>query len=90
MQTRQLGRSPLQVSSIGLGCVTFGREIDEAAAFTVMDHALGLGINLFDTAEAYGAGASETTVGVGWPRAARATASCSAPRSAATSPPNAS
>ncbi len=63
MQTRQLGRSPLQVSSIGLGCVTFGREIDEAAAFTVMDHALGLGINLFDTAEAYGAGASETTVG---------------------------
>lgn len=63
MEYRQLGRSALKVSSIGLGCVTFGREIDEAASFAVMDHALSRGINLFDTAEAYGGGASETTVG---------------------------
>ncbi len=63
MEYRQLGRTALQVSSIGLGCVTFGREIDEAASFAVMDHALSRGINLFDTAEAYGRGASETVVG---------------------------
>lgn len=63
MDYRQLGKTALQVSSIGLGCVTFGREIDEAASFIVMEHALSRGINLFDTAEAYGGGASETTVG---------------------------
>ena len=63
MEYRQLGRTALSVSSIGLGCVTFGREIDEAAAFTVMDHARNRGINLLDTAEAYAGGASETIVG---------------------------
>jgi aryl-alcohol dehydrogenase-like predicted oxidoreductase len=41
---------------LGLGCVTFGREIDEQASFAVMDHALESGITLFDTAEAYGGG----------------------------------
>ncbi len=63
MEYRQLGKTALNVSSIGLGCVTFGREIDEATAFSVMDHARSRGINLFDTAEAYGGGASETIVG---------------------------
>ena len=63
MEYRQLGRSALNVSSIGLGCVTFGREIDEATSFAVMDHAISRGINLFDTAEAYDGGASETVVG---------------------------
>jgi len=60
---RQLGTTELEVSSIGLGCVTFGREIDEVTAVTLMDHALERGINLFDTAEAYAAGASEEVVG---------------------------
>jgi aryl-alcohol dehydrogenase-like predicted oxidoreductase len=46
-----------------LGCVTFGREIEESAAFEIMDHALSNGITLFDTAEAYAAGASEEVVG---------------------------
>lgn len=63
MEYRQLGKTALKVSSIGLGCVTFGREIDEATSFAVMDHALSRGMNLFDTAEAYGGGASETVVG---------------------------
>src|SRR5688572_29071087 len=63
MEYRQLGRTGLKVSSIGLGCVTFGREIDEPTSFAVMDHALRRGINLFDTAEAYGGGASETVIG---------------------------
>lgn len=63
MEYRKLGRTDLAVSSIGLGCVTFGREIDEEASFVVMDRALERGITLFDTAEAYAKGGSETVVG---------------------------
>ena len=46
----------MKVGRIGLGCTTFGREIDEATSFAIMDHALANGITLFDTAEAYGGG----------------------------------
>lgn len=53
----------LPVSQIGLGCVTFGREIDEAASFALLDHALARGVRLFDTASAYGQGASESIIG---------------------------
>lgn len=63
MEYRQLGGTDLRVSAIGLGAVTFGREIDESAAFAVMDHAAGRGINLIDTAEAYAKGRSEEVVG---------------------------
>lgn len=63
MQYRPLGQTGLEVSSIGLGCVTFGREIDRASSFAVLDHALERGINLLDTAEAYAAGESERVVG---------------------------
>lgn len=63
MEYRKFGWSDEKVSSLGLGCVTFGREIDEQASFAVMDRAREHGINLFDTAEAYAAGASETVVG---------------------------
>jgi aryl-alcohol dehydrogenase-like predicted oxidoreductase len=63
MEYRQLGRTNLKISSIGLGAVTFSREIDEATAFTIIDHALDRGINLIDTAEAYNKGGSETVVG---------------------------
>ncbi len=59
----KLGNTELTVSAIGLGCVTFGREIDRDAAFAVADRALERGITLFDTAEAYAAGASETVLG---------------------------
>ncbi|MEO6784950.1 MAG: aldo/keto reductase [Chthoniobacteraceae bacterium] len=51
------------MSSIGLGCVTFGREIDEATALAMLDHAFAQGIVFFDTAAAYGDGASESIVG---------------------------
>ena len=50
-------------SELGLGCVTFGREIDQPAAFTMMERALESGITFFDTAAAYGSGASEAIVG---------------------------
>lgn len=63
MEYRTLGKTDLSVSSIGLGCVTFGREIDADTALGVMDHAVEKGITLFDTAEAYAAGTSETVVG---------------------------
>jgi aryl-alcohol dehydrogenase-like predicted oxidoreductase len=63
MKYRTLGKSDLTVSSIGLGCVTFGREIDQQTSFQVLDHALDRGITLFDTAEAYANGASETVLG---------------------------
>jgi 1-deoxyxylulose-5-phosphate synthase len=63
MEYRQLGRTDLKVSSIGLGAVTFSREIDETTAFTIMDYAVERGINLIDTAEAYNKGGSETVVG---------------------------
>jgi aryl-alcohol dehydrogenase-like predicted oxidoreductase len=51
------------LSQIGLGCVTFGREIDEVASFALLDHALARGVRHFDTAAAYGGGASETILG---------------------------
>ena len=55
--------SPIPLSQFGLGCVTFGREIDAAGAAAMMDHAVARGITFFDTAAAYGGGASETIVG---------------------------
>ena len=63
MEYRQFGRTGLRVSPIGLGCMTFGREIDEAASRTIIQRALEAGINFFDTADVYGRGASEEIVG---------------------------
>lgn len=68
MKSSELGKSGIQVSRLGLGCVTFGREIDEQTAFSVADHAFERGITLFDTADVYGGGASETVLGR-WTRA---------------------
>jgi aryl-alcohol dehydrogenase-like predicted oxidoreductase len=63
MEFRQLGATDLQVSSIGMGCVTFGREIDKSTSFELLDRALERGVTLFDTAEAYAQGASENVLG---------------------------
>ena len=46
MEVRQLGKSDLQVSSIGLGSVTFGREIDAQTSHSIIDHAMDRGITL--------------------------------------------
>ena len=54
MQHRELGRSGLKVSTIGLGCNNFGWLIDEAASKEVIARALDLGITFFDTADVYG------------------------------------
>ncbi len=63
MEIRQLGNSELHVSSIGLGSVTFGREIDAEKSFSVIDYAMERSINLIDTAEVYSAGGSEKVLG---------------------------
>ncbi len=54
MEFRQLGRSGLKVSAVGLGCNNFGMIIDQAATNTVVDTAIDAGITLFDTADVYG------------------------------------
>lgn len=64
MQYRKLGRSGLDVSVIGVGCMTFGMSIDEKASARIVGRALELGINFFDTADVYGdRGKSETWLG---------------------------
>lgn len=64
MQFRNLGRSGLRVSLVGLGCNNFGGRIDLEASRKVIDKAIDSGITLFDTADIYGErGGSETVLG---------------------------
>ena len=63
MEYRTIGSSELRVSAVGLGCNNFGMRIDAEAARAVVDKALELGVNFFDTAEMYGMGASEEMLG---------------------------
>jgi aryl-alcohol dehydrogenase-like predicted oxidoreductase len=65
-----LGRSDLRVSPICLGTMTFGQQVDEAAAHALLDHAVERGINFIDTAEMYAVpprretfGATEAIIG---------------------------
>jgi aryl-alcohol dehydrogenase-like predicted oxidoreductase len=53
----------LRVSALGVGCNNFGTRIDADEARAVVDAALELGVTLFDTAPAYGNGASEELLG---------------------------
>lgn len=50
----QLGRTGLKVSRLCLGTMNFGPYASEAESFQIMDKALELGINFFDTANVYG------------------------------------
>ena len=61
METRRIGS--LEVSLVGLGCNNFGWRIDANASAAVVNAALDAGINFFDTADIYGAGASEEFLG---------------------------
>lgn len=64
MQFRNLGRSGLRVSLVGLGCNNFGGRIDFESARKVIDKAIDSGITLFDTADVYGnRGGSEEVMG---------------------------
>lgn len=71
MQYTRLGRTGLSVSRICLGCMTYGVPergahpwtLDEAASRPLIRQAVELGINFFDTANAYSDGTSEEIVG---------------------------
>ncbi|XP_068443716.1 voltage-gated potassium channel subunit beta-2-like [Clinocottus analis] len=64
MPYRNLGKSGLRVSCLGLGTwVTFGSQISDEMAERVMTLAYDSGVNLFDTAEVYASGRAETTLG---------------------------
>jgi aryl-alcohol dehydrogenase-like predicted oxidoreductase len=66
MRTVTLGRTGLEVSPIAFGTWQLGGDwgaFDEPQAVAAIQHARELGINLFDTAQAYGFGASERLLG---------------------------
>ncbi len=71
MQYRQLGRSGLRLSALTLGTMTFGGKgdfaktgnTDTAGARRLIDLCLDAGITMFDTADIYSSGESETILG---------------------------
>jgi aryl-alcohol dehydrogenase (NADP+) len=69
MQYTRLGRTGLSVSRIALGMMTYGTPqwrpwvLDEAASRPIVQRAIELGINFFDTADMYSAGESEVLTG---------------------------
>ncbi|AOR79313.1 aldo/keto reductase [Novosphingobium resinovorum] len=67
MKTRELGRTGLEVSEIGFGCMGlsfgYGPPMERSAAVTLIRDAHARGVTFFDTAEAYGPGLNEEVVG---------------------------
>lgn len=63
MQQRTLGSTGLQVSSLGLGTLTWGRDTDEYEAREQLTSFVAAGGSLLDTAAGYGDGASEELIG---------------------------
>lgn len=63
MQHVTLGRSDLRITSICLGTMTFGQQVGEDLAHSLLDHALASGINFIDTAEMYSVPARRETYG---------------------------
>jgi aryl-alcohol dehydrogenase-like predicted oxidoreductase len=67
MKHVHLGRTGLRVSNLCLGTMNFGPQTTEADSFAIMDKALEVGVNFFDTANVYGAkggeGVTENIIG---------------------------
>lgn len=67
MKTRRLGKSGLEVSDLGLGCMGlsfgYGPETNKADAIKLIQRAFELGVTFFDTAEAYGPFRNEELLG---------------------------
>jgi len=61
MTYRRLGKSGIEVSVVGLGCMTLG--LDRSRAERIIRTALDLGVTLFDTADLYDKGVNEEIVG---------------------------
>jgi len=70
MEYTHLGRTGLNVSRLCLGTMNFGPHTSEPDSYAIMDHALDLGINFFDTADVYGwkrgEGVTEQIIGRWW------------------------
>ena len=63
IKTVQFGASGLRVSNISLGTMMFGTQADPQTARNIADYALDRGVYFWDTADMYGAGASEELCG---------------------------
>ncbi len=67
MQKRKLGKSGLEVSAIGFGCMglnfAYGQAMEKPDAIVLLRKAYELGVTFFDTAEAYGPYTNEEIVG---------------------------
>lgn len=67
MQTRSLGQSGLEVSAIGLGCMSmsdgYGPPKEKSEMIALLRHAVDVGVTFFDTAEVYGPFTNEELVG---------------------------
>jgi aryl-alcohol dehydrogenase-like predicted oxidoreductase len=67
MQKRKLGKSDLEVSAIGLGCMGlsfgYGPAVDRQAGISLIRSAVERGVTFFDTAEVYGPFTNEEVVG---------------------------
>jgi aryl-alcohol dehydrogenase-like predicted oxidoreductase len=66
MEHRTLGRSGIEVSAIGLGCMgmsEFYGASEEAASIEVLHHAIDRGVTFWDTADMYGSGHNEQLIG---------------------------
>lgn len=63
MEYRRLGRTGLMVSELCLGCMTFGREVDEQGSKEIVHRFFEAGGNFIDTADVYSNGASEEITG---------------------------
>lgn len=64
MEYRRLGKTGLPVSELSFGSwITFGNQINDGVSERLMDIAYEAGVNFFDNAEVYAAGASETVMG---------------------------
>ncbi len=54
MEYRNLGKSGLRVSVVGLGCNNLGRQVDAPGTVALVNKCLDLGVNFFDCADIYG------------------------------------
>lgn len=63
MKYTSLGKSGMKISRLVLGTMNFGDKTEEKEAFKIMDRALELGINFFDTANSYCHGETESIIG---------------------------
>src|SRR4030042_6005538 len=63
MDYRRLGRSGLKISSLVLGTLNFGKPTPKEEAIKIIDAAIEAGINLFDCADIYAGGESESILG---------------------------